>query len=126
MSAVEVKTYNPVIVTYADYAYRDRPLYFIKMCLSKEEKFVLIERLSTWYWNTDQDADEYALELAVVVSMIMHDGVILNPRYIDMNEALGDFLLLFNNRNARSYKKYFEMVQEGFVPGKEGMGQWEI
>lgn len=79
-------------VSYEYYEYEEQPLFFIKSKMSDAQKLLLISKMDEWYGNTDQDTTDYALEFAIVVRMILDSYLVINPRYLAIEEVLQDIL----------------------------------
>lgn len=79
-------------ISFEHYEYEERPLFFIKSEMSDAQKLLLISKMDEWYGNTDQDTTDYALEFAIVVRMILDSYLVINPRYLAIEEVLQDIL----------------------------------
>ena len=90
--ASESSTIKIEALSFEHYEYEDQPLLFIKQEMTDAQKLILISKMDEWYGNTDQDTIDYALEFAVVVRMILCDYLVINPRYLEIEEVLQDIL----------------------------------
>lgn len=88
----ESSTVRIEALSFEHYEYEDQPLFFIKQEMTDAQKLLLISKMDEWYGNTDQDTTDYALEFAVVVRMILCDYLVINPRYLEIEEVLQDIL----------------------------------
>lgn len=91
-------------------------LHYIEIELSDEEQMKMIRQLSQWYFDTDQDAEDYAEEFYLFITGIMDGMLLLNPRYLLLEEILDPFLGILS-KNARDvYKKAYEGIKTGAWP----------
>lgn len=75
--------------SYQHYGYEGRPLFFMVLPLSREESIGLMQAFDTWYGDTGQDTDIYALELLLIMQCLLNDSaVILNPKHLLLEEVL--------------------------------------
>lgn len=88
-------------------------LYFMRMELTDDEQMRLIRQLSQWYSDTDQDEELYAEELCNFVIGITEGMLLLNPKYLLLEEILDAFLCLIPKADREDYKKVFKCLDEG-------------
>ena len=88
-------------------------LYFINIEIADDEQLKLIQQLSRWYSDTNQDAEEYADEFYRFVIGIMDGMLLLNPRYLLLEEVLESFLGFLSKNDRNLYKKAFESIKSG-------------
>lgn len=80
-----------------------RILYFMDMELTDEEQVRMICQLNQWYSDTDQDVEGFVEEFYWFVIGIMDDMILLNPRYLLLEEVMKQFLLLMPETRRRCY-----------------------
>ena len=80
-----------------------RILYFMDMELTDEEQVRMICQLNQWYSDTDQDVEGFVEEFYWFVIGIMDDMILLNPRYLLLEEVMEQFLLLMPETRRRCY-----------------------
>ena len=78
-------------------------LYFMDMELTDEEQVRMICQLNQWYSDTDQDVEGFVEEFYWFVIGIMDDMILLNPRYLLLEEVMEQFLLLMPETRRRCY-----------------------
>ena len=78
-----------------------RILYFMDMELTDAEQVRMICQLNQWYSDTDQDVEGFVEEFYWFVIGIMDDMILLNPRYLLLEEVMEQFLLLMPETRRR-------------------------
>lgn len=106
-------------LSYNFYEFEDYPLYFIKIRLDSDERIKLLRQFDLWYAGTDLETRQYALEFAVIVRMLLDNAIVLNPKYLALNEVLGELLLLISDSKRKLYLEYFLKIQDGYTPATE-------
>lgn len=87
--------------------------YFIDIEISDDNQMKMIRQLSRWYSDTDQDAEVYAEEFYRFATGIMDGMLLLNPRYLLLEEVLEPFLRFLSKSDRDLYKKAFEVIKSG-------------
>lgn len=93
-----------------------RILYFMDMELTDAEQMGMIYQLNQWYSDTDQDVEEFVEEFYWFVIGILDNMILLNPRYLFLEEVMEQFLLLMPETGRRCYKETFENMKSGCCP----------
>lgn len=83
---------DTIAAAYRSYEYESCPIYFLRQEMTKKQKFLLIGRFDEWYGNTSQETTEWALEFQVVVRMLLSGYLVVNPKYLEMEDVLEDIL----------------------------------
>lgn len=110
------------ILTYNDGKYADSPLYFLRMLnercgLRAYDAAVvrLLHQLDEWYGNTEQEAEDWALEYQLWARMLLSDApcLMLNPRFLDMSDVLSEWVSILVSVGFDKYKcaTYEDMVR---------------
>lgn len=74
---------------YTYYKYEEEPLCFMPLpLLDDTKKLNLIRKYEEWYGNTDQNTTYWALEFEIFVRMLLEDHLIINPKYLELNNDL--------------------------------------
>lgn len=95
---------------YSHYEYEDYPLFFLSVHLTEKERMLFIKHFSFWYGNTDQDTETYSLEFSIIINMLLSNSVVLNPKYLLLEEVLDDILMLLPEQEREQYyNTYFEV-----------------
>lgn len=79
-------------VVYDYYEYESCPLLFIPQSIPDHAKLLLIGKFDEWYGDIDQDTADWALEFQIVVRMILHGFLIINPAYLAIEDILTELL----------------------------------
>lgn len=107
------------ILSYAFYEFEHHPLYFMRIKLSTEERMQLLRQFDVWYGNTEQETEQYALEYAVIARMLLDNAIILNPKYLALDEILDELLTLIPDSRRALYREHFLKIQGGYKPDTE-------
>lgn len=107
------------ILSYNFYEFEDYPLYFIKIRLDTDERIRLLQQFDLWYADTDQETKQYALEFAVITRMLLDNAIVLNPKYLVLDDVLDELLSLIPDSKRKLYRKYFIRIQDGNKPDTE-------
>lgn len=110
---------SATFLKYAFSEFSEQPLYFMKANLDTEERMRLLRQFDMWYENTNQETELYALEYAVITRMLIDNAIVLNPRYLALEEVLNELLSLIPDSKRRLYRQYFIKIQEGHTPDTE-------
>lgn len=77
------------LLVYTYYEFEAEPLLFIELPKTHDgSKLMLISKYEEWYGNTGQDTTDWALEFAIFVRMILINYLIVNPRYLELDNSL--------------------------------------
>lgn len=112
---------------YDHYEYAGDPLVFTSLPgLTEVQAINLLVQFDEWYGNTDQDTNVWALEYQVFTRMLVHNGaLILNPRYLALEEVRGELLGLLNLEQEAIYTHALEVLRDTGVEAlfaEEGEG----
>lgn len=77
-----------VALGYYEGEYADCPLLFIAIPLTDAQTLALIRRFDTWYGNTDQDVELWALEFQLSVRMLLDGYLVIDPKYLELDEVI--------------------------------------
>lgn len=113
--------YLPDFTKYGDVKFRycdlgGQNLYFADMELTGAEQMKMIYQLNNWYSATDQEVEEFVEEFYWFVIGIMDGMILLNPKYLLLEEVLEQFLLLLPETIRGCYKETFENLKSGCRP----------
>lgn len=89
--------------------YEEEPLLFSKLQLNIEEKYNLIYAFSQWYGDTAQDSEEFAFEFLVVTRGIMAGDVVMNPRYLLLDDCLEELVELLPEDQRQIYEDEYKL-----------------
>ena len=77
---------------------------------------MMIEKLDSWYADTDLDWREYAEEYQRSVSGVLNGLIILNPQKLALEEKLTEWEQCLTESMQADYRKAFEEIKEGKIP----------
>ena len=108
------------IIAYSHYEYEDSPLFILcagTLCnrIGFPNVVDIIATLDEWYGNTEQETTEWALEFEIWVRFLLADGsIILNPKYLALDEVKDEFLelLRYGRGNIRGRYERMSTVDE--------------
>lgn len=77
---------NVMLWIYPYYEYEEDPLLFIPLPeIYDSQKIALISQYEEWYGNTNQSTTDWALEFEVFVRMLLDNHLIVNPKYLELD-----------------------------------------
>ena len=94
--------------------YEEEPLLFSKLQLNIEEKYNLIYVFSVWYGDTSQDTEEFAFEFLIVSRGIMDGEVVMNPKYLLLEDCFEELVELFPEDQRYIYKEDYKLHRKDY------------
>lgn len=90
--------------------------YYYPLKLWPWRNLMTIEKLDSWYADTDLDWMEYAEEYQRSISGILNGRIILNPQKLALEEKLSEWVECLTESMRADYRKAFEEIKEGKIP----------
>lgn len=92
---------------YSEDEYREQPLAFVALYDAMPNfslTVLLLREFDQWYGDTDQDVKTWAVEYQLLARMLLnHGALILNPRYLALDEVLPAVLDILNPHQKELY-----------------------
>ena len=96
--------------------HKGKPLYFMGTCLNVEEQIHLIQKFRQWYGDTDQDTELFGAESYIVISGILDGMLVLNPKYLLLEDVLEELVELLPETVRQYYVEGFYRIKDGCQP----------
>lgn len=91
----EIKSISAAV--FNQYQYEDEPLYFLKQKMTDFERYMLIKKFDEWYGDTEQETTVWALEYQIIVRMLLTGHLIVNPKYLSLEDVMEKILFILKN-----------------------------
>lgn len=101
---------------YSQEEYAGWPLYFLEFRLYPEEQGELIRKFCQWYGDTDQETGQFAAEFYLVASGILGGMLVLNPRYLLLEDVIPELIEVLPEAARSCYTDSRRKIREGKRP----------
>ena len=61
------------------------------------ERYMLIKKFDEWYGDTEQETTVWALEYQIIVRMLLTGYLIVNPKYLSLEDVMEKILFILKN-----------------------------